>query len=49
MVKDKGEKLLDEYYEYKSYILDELKKILLPERHPFLEYPATPELRNLEF
>lgn len=44
-----GEKIPDEYNEHKKYVLDELKKISLPEGHPFLEYPMTPESRNLEF
>lgn len=46
---DIDKKVLDEYDEYKSSILDELKRISLPKEHPFLKYPQTPESRNLEF
>lgn len=46
---ENDKKVADEYEKYKKDILDELKKISLPKGHPFLEYPSTPESRNLEF
>ena len=46
---ENDKKVADEYEKYKKDILDESKKISLPKGHPFLEYPSTPESRNLEF
>lgn len=41
--------VLRAYDAHKDFILEELKKLSLPEEHPFLKYPKTQESRNLEF